>query len=78
MQLAGAHALSSLAANQENQATTAIAGAIPALVQLLRPGSPAIMQEAASSALRNLAFNNFLNQTIIAAAGALHNMGFFR
>ncbi|KAG1679535.1 hypothetical protein FOA52_011137 [Chlamydomonas sp. UWO 241] len=50
--------------------TIAAAGAIPALAKLLESASPGV-QQAATSALLNLAFKHPSNQTAIGAAGAI-------
>ncbi|KAG1664972.1 hypothetical protein FOA52_001984 [Chlamydomonas sp. UWO 241] len=70
VQQKAAHALSNLAAKDDNKVTIAAAGAIPPLVQLLRLGSAAEVQQHAAGALINLALNAD-NKVTIAAAGAI-------
>jgi hypothetical protein len=47
--------LAMLARNSEDAVTIAAAGAIPLLVQLLKPGSPVNVQETVTGALGRLA-----------------------
>jgi hypothetical protein len=78
MQRGAADALYSMSreGGHEARAAIAAAGAIPALVQLLRPGPGPVallsfVQRAAANVLCNLAAEHTPNQSAIAAAGAV-------
>jgi hypothetical protein len=63
-------ALMNLAFNADNHFTITSAGAIPALVQLLRPGSGDLPKEYAVRSLHELGHKNVKIQAAIVAAGA--------
>ena len=65
-----ARAIMSLADCMEHQKQITVAGAIPAVVQLLQGAAPAV-QDTAAGILGNLAIQNPANQAAIVAAGAL-------
>eukprot|EP00900_Chrysochromulina_parva_P016024 jgi/Chrpa1/24422/Chrysochromulina_OHIO_Genome00026298-RA len=65
-----ARAIMSLADCIEHQKQIPVAGAIPAVVQLLQGATPAV-QDTAAGILGNLAIKNPANQAAIVAAGAL-------
>jgi hypothetical protein len=65
-----ARAIMSLADCIEHQKQIPMAGAIPAVVQLLQGATPAV-QDTAAGILGNLAIQNPANQAAIVAAGAL-------
>ena len=65
-----ARAIMSLADCMEHQKQITVAGAIPAVVQLLQGATPAV-QDTAAGILGNLAIQNPANQAAIVAAGAL-------
>ncbi|KAG1662833.1 hypothetical protein FOA52_009047 [Chlamydomonas sp. UWO 241] len=66
-----ARALGNIALDAESAHTITAAGAIPLLVQLLGPGSPADAHSAASGALMSLALGCAEAVAAIAAAGAI-------
>jgi hypothetical protein len=70
MQGMAAETLGSLAYDAEDAVTIASAGAIPLLVQLLKPGPRADVRKVAAGALCNLAANSD-NAASIATAGAI-------
>jgi hypothetical protein len=70
MQYWAAETLGYLAVNAEDAATITSAGAVPLLVQLLKPGPRADVREAAADALCRLAANAE-TAVIISAAGAI-------
>ena len=68
--LSSFHPLPGLADCMEHQQLITQAGAIPAVVQLLKT-APAAVQDTAAGILGNLAIQNPANQSAIVAAGAL-------
>jgi hypothetical protein len=68
------HTYFELSLIRENVATIAAAGAIPLLVQLLKPGSPADVQEKASGTLAKIADTNDEYVVTIASAGAIPHL----